>query len=60
MSKEKESASASSGWSPEGDWRDSRRAARWPGPVVGETQVCSCAATAAWGRPRDTDRANWV
>src|SRR5208283_1046431 len=37
------------GRSPKGEWRGSRRAARWPGPLVGETQVCRGAAAAARG-----------
>src|SRR5271163_2708256 len=50
------SSFGSHGGSPEGDRSGSRRAARRPGAVVGETQVCRNAAAAAWGRPETLSR----
>src|SRR5579859_2697772 len=43
----------SHGGSPQGDRSGSRRAARWPRPLVGETQVRSGSAPAARRRPRN-------
>jgi hypothetical protein len=54
MSKERELASGGPGGSPKSDRRGSRRAARRPGPPVGETQVCSGSPAAARERPRNT------